>query len=62
MRFFIKVFFFTASHSQTGPQKVVPKPHLIRKAKVKKQKKAVAANFEVKIIRLSLGMHILHRI
>ena len=40
-------FHSTASHPRT-PQKLTPKPQLIKKGKIKKPKKVLKANFEVK--------------
>ena len=52
---FIFIIAFTASHFQTT-QKIAPKPHLIRKTnKVKKQKKVVVANFEVRTFIMYLS-------
>lgn len=44
-----RMFYFVASHPRT-PQKMPPKPQLIKKGKIKKQKKVLKANFEVKWI------------
>jgi len=41
-------FHSTASHPRT-PQKLAPKPQLIKKGKIKKPKKVLKANFEVKM-------------
>lgn len=42
------LFISTASHPRT-PQKLAPKPQLIKKGKIKKPKKVLKANFEVKM-------------